>query len=106
MIASAKVGNVGVLPAVRTRDDPTVDVEVELLECVGKPLGMSAWIMADRGGRRAEQGRVVLQHLVGAAVATRSRAGLATRCPSRWLPSVAAISIVRRFLRPAVTWET
>ena len=33
-------------------DDPAVDVEEELLERIGKPLGMAAGIVADRGGGR------------------------------------------------------
>src|SRR5262249_38787857 len=46
-------------------EDPAVDVEEELLERVGEPLGVAAWVVADRGGGRAEQGGVALQELVG-----------------------------------------
>ena len=88
------------------RDDPAVDVEEELLERVGKPFGMAAGIVADRGGGRSEQGRVAFQDLIRADAASPSQRRLGDSLSQKAAPSVAAISIVRRFLRPAVTWET
>ena len=105
MSPSAKVGNVGQGDRLGAGSDPAIDIEKKLFERIGKSFGVSAWIVADRRGGRSQQGRVALQQLVRAMARADPEAIGRFAVPENG-PSVAAISIVRRFFRPAVTWET
>src|SRR5262249_15415774 len=49
--------------------DGVVNRSEELLERVGKTLGVAAGIMSQRAGRRREQGGVAFQKLVGSVAA-------------------------------------
>ena len=83
-----------------------IDIEEKLLERVGKPFGMSARIMADRGGGRPEQCGVAFQDLIGHVPREPIQRLLGDSLSQKTAPLVPAISIVSRFLRPAVTCET